>query len=128
MLGDLSRSIGAPLEVGQALLEIAPLDQMVVELEIPEYEIGHIKKGTLARVRLTAGEGDPIEDSIDVIYPNAELRDDVNVFVAKIEIDNRDGLLRPGMRGDAIAYGPIRPWLWSLTRSGWEKALWWIGF
>lgn len=128
VLGDLNRSIGAPLETGQAVLEIAPLDQMVIELEIPDYEIGYVTKGTLAHVRLTAGDREVIEESIDVIYPNAELRDDQNVFVAKIDVMNHDGTLRPGMRGNAIVYGPIRPWLWSLVRSGWEKTLWWIGY
>ena len=128
VLGDLNRSIGAPLETGQAVLEIAPLDEMLVELEIPEYEISHVDKGTLARVRLTAAGGDPIEQPIDAVYPSAELRDDQNVFVAHINVDNRAGTLRPGMRGDAIAYGPVRPWLWSMIRSGWEKTLWWIGY
>ncbi|MCA9136450.1 MAG: efflux RND transporter periplasmic adaptor subunit [Planctomycetales bacterium] len=128
VLGDLNRSIGAPLETGQAVLEIAPLSQMVIELEIPDYEIGYVDKGTIARVRMDAGESEPIEAAIDVIYPNAELRSDQNVFVAKIDVSNRDGSLRPGMRGDAIVYGPIRPWLWSLVRSGWEKTLWWIGY
>ena len=87
-----------------------------------------VESGTPARVRLTAGQGEPIEETVDTIYPSAELRDDQNVFVAKIEVDNSDGKLRPGMRGDAIAYGPLRPWLWSLARSGWEKTLWWIGY
>ena len=82
----------------------------------------------IARIRLTATNGDPIEQPIDGVYPSAELRDDQNVFVAQINVDNSDGTLRPGMRGDAIAYGPIRPWLWSLVRSGWEKSLWWIGY
>lgn len=128
VLGDLNRSIGAPLETGQAVLEIAPLNEMLVELEIPEYEISYVDKGTLARVRLTAAEGDQIEQPIDAVYPSAELRDDQNVFVAHINVDNRAGTLRPGMRGDAIAYGPVRPWLWSMVRSGWEKTLWWIGY
>ncbi|QDV44673.1 hypothetical protein Enr13x_45410 [Stieleria neptunia] len=128
VLGDLNRSIGAPLETGQAVLEIAPLDEMLVELEIPEYEIGYVDRGTLVRVRLTAAEGDPIEQPIDTVYPSAELRDDQNVFVAHLNVDNRAGTLRPGMRGDAIAYGPVRPWLWSMLRSGWEKSLWWIGY
>lgn len=125
--GDLNRSIGAPLETGQAVLEVAPLDQMIVELEIPEYEIGYVDNGTTARVRLTAAN-DEIQRPIDVVYPSAELRDDQNVFVAHLIVDNADGVLRPGMRGDAIVYGPVRPWLWSLARTGWEKTLWWIGY
>ena len=128
VLGDLNRSIGAPLTTGQAVMEIAPLDQMVIELEVPEYEIGYVEKGTASRIRLSAAGGDLIESKIDTVYPSAELRDDANVFIARVEVSNSTGKLRPGMRGDAIAYGPIRPWLWSLTRAGWEKVLWWIGY
>jgi hypothetical protein len=126
--GDLNRSIGAPLEAGQAVMEIAPLDQMVIELEVPEYEIGYISSGAVARVRLNAADGGSIEQPINSVYPSAEIRDDQNVFIATLEVRNPDGKLRPGMRGDAIAYGPLRPWLWSLVRSGWEKSLWWIGY
>lgn len=128
VLGDLNRSIGAPLKMGQSVMEIAPMDRMVIELEIPEYEIGYVSVGTIARVRLNAGDGTAIEQPIDGVYPSAELRDDQNVFVARINVDNSDRKLRPGMRGEAIAYGPIRPWLWSWARSGWEKTLWWIGY
>ena len=42
--GDQERAEGAPLTIGQALFEVAPLDKMVVELAIPEDEITHIKQ------------------------------------------------------------------------------------
>lgn len=126
--GDLRRSIGTPLEMGQSVIEIAPLNQMVIELEIPEYEIGYIDDGMTARIRLNAADGTVIEQPIDSVYPTAELRDDHYVFVALINVDNSHHKLRPGMRGEAIAYGPIRPWLWSWLRTGWEKSLWWVGY
>lgn len=126
--GDLDRSIGSPLETGQLVLEVAPLDKMVVEIEIPESDIGYVQNGTIARVRLTAGNHDKIEQPIENVYPAAELRDDQNVFVGRVPVDNSNGQLRPGMRGEAIAYGPLRPWLWSMVRSGTEKAIWWVGY
>ncbi|KAA5545910.1 efflux RND transporter periplasmic adaptor subunit [Roseiconus nitratireducens] len=126
--GDLDQSIGATLKMGQTVLELAPLDQMVVELEIPDHEIGFIQPNTVARIRLNAGGGDAIEKPLDRLYPAAEVRDDQNVFVACVNLPNADRKLRPGMRGDAIAYGPVRPWLWSMVRTGWERTLWWIGY
>ena len=126
--GDLRRSIGAPLEVGQAVVEVAPLDRMTIEIEIPEYEIGYVEKRSLARIRLSASHRGTIEKQIDQVYPSAEVRDNENVFIARIDVDNSDGDLRPGMRGNAIAYGPLRPWLWSLVRGSYEKLSWWVGF
>lgn len=126
--GDLHRSVGVPLETGQAVLEIASLESMVIELEIPEYDVGYVGVGLPVRVRLSAASDEVIDQSIDAVYPSAQLRDDQNVFVATVNVDNASGKLRPGMRGDAIAYGPVRPWLWSYARTGWERLLWWIGY
>lgn len=128
VFGDLKRSIGAPLEVGQSIAEVAPLDRMMVEIEIPEHEIGYVRADSTARIRLTASNSGAIQKQIDQLYPSAEVRDNANVFVATIEVENGDGDLRPGMRGTAITYGPIRPWFWSYVRSGAEKVLWWIGY
>ena len=128
VMGDLHRSIGAPLDTGQALLEIAPLDRMTIELEIPEYEVGLVNTGTLSRVHIAGADRMTIEATIDGVLPSAELRNDENVFVARMLVENQEGKLRPGMRGEAIAYGPLRPWIWSYLRTGWEKTLWWIGY
>jgi biotin carboxyl carrier protein len=126
--GELERSIGASVEMGQSMIEVAPLDQMVIELEIPEYEIGFVDAGAEAKVRFSSNSTKPIERPIELIFPSAEIRDDQNVFIARMNVENSKAELRPGMHGDAIAYGPMRPWMWSLVRKGWENALWWIGY
>ncbi|MEL6108254.1 MAG: efflux RND transporter periplasmic adaptor subunit, partial [Planctomycetota bacterium] len=120
-------SIGAPLEIGQAMVEVAPLDRMSVEIEIPEYEIGYVQPDSKARIRLTASRRRSIDQAFDQLYPSAEVRDNHNVFIARVDVENSDGDIRPGMRGDAITYGPLRPWLWSFTRGAIEKLLWWVG-
>ncbi len=43
--GELKRAEGARLSLGQTLFEIAPLDQMIVEVEIPESELAHVVAG-----------------------------------------------------------------------------------
>ena len=126
--GDLERFIGSPLEQGQTLMEIAPMNQMVIEIEIPEYEIGYVKRGAESRIKIDAVGGKSIRLPIDDIYPRAEMRDQRNVFVAKIIVDNANHSLKPGMMGDATLYGPLRPWLWSWVRGGYEKLLWWVGY
>ncbi len=126
--GDLDRYVGSPLERGQTLMEVAPMDRMVIELEIPEYEIGYVQLGAQTRIKLDAIGGKSIELPIEEIYPRAELRDDRNVFIAKLEVQNPDRTLKPGMLGQATTYGPLRPWIWSWVRGGVEKILWWIGY
>ena len=127
--GDLDRFVGAPLERGQTLMEVAPMDKLAIEIEIPEYEVGYISEGAMTRVKIGAIGGKSIRlPLISELYPRAELRDEQNVFVGRIDIENTGGLLKPGMLGDATTYGPLRPWFWSWLRSGFERMLWWVGY
>jgi hypothetical protein len=126
--GDLERYVGAPLELGQTLMEIAPLDYMVVEVEIPAHEINYVRRDAETRVRIDSVGGKSLRMRLDELSPVAELRDDRNVFVGRINVANGELQLKPGMRGEAIAYGPLRPWIWSWVRGGVEKVLWWVGY
>ncbi|TWU59918.1 hypothetical protein Poly51_01910 [Rubripirellula tenax] len=126
--GDLDKHIGSPLEQGQTLIEVAPLDQMRLEIDVPEHEIAFVKVGNPARVKINATGGPSIRMPLQTLHPQSELRDEVNVFVGSIDLENTDGNLRPGMQGDAIVYGPLRPWIWSWVRGGFERILWWAGY
>ncbi len=126
--GDLERYVGSPLELGQTLMEIAPLDYMVVEVEIPAHEINYVQRDAETRVRIDSVGGKSLRMRLDELFPAAELREDRNVFVGRIHVNNRDLNLMPGMRGEAIVYGPLRPWIWSWVRGGVERVLWWIGY
>lgn len=126
--GDLERHIGASLEQGQTLIEVAPLSRMMCELAIPEHEISFVQEGFPTRLKFHSVAGPSIHLTLEELHPKSELRDDQNVFVGQIDIDNNDGKLRPGMRGDAIVYGPLRPRAWSWIRGGFERLLWWVGY
>ena len=52
--GDLEDAEGMPLEVGQTLFEIAPLDEMVVEVGIAEDDFAYIRPGMPVTIRLDA--------------------------------------------------------------------------
>ncbi|HUS39576.1 MAG TPA: efflux RND transporter periplasmic adaptor subunit, partial [Pirellulales bacterium] len=52
--GDLERVEGAPLTVGQTLFEIAPLDQMIVEIAIPQSEVAYAQPGMTVQVKLAS--------------------------------------------------------------------------
>jgi len=128
VIGDLQRYEGTSLERGQTLIEVAPMDKMVLEVEIPEYEIGYVGIHAKTRVKIDAIGGPSITLPLQDVFPRSELRDDRNVFIGRIELDNQDGRLRPGMLGEATTYGPMRPWVWSWIRGSVERVLWWIGY
>ncbi len=125
--GDLRHSVGVPLEMGQVLFEVAPLDRVVIEVEIPEHEIGFVEENSAVQVRVDSARMGTVDAVLTRIYPAAQLRDEQSVFVAPIEIDNQSRQYRPGMRGKATTYGPVRPWAWSYLRGMFEQATWLLG-
>lgn len=119
--GDLEKTEGAPLAVGQTLLEVAPLDQMLIELAVPEEDVAYVMEGADVRVQLDAYGGRRWTGVVERVHPRSEIRDDRNVFVAELKFENTEGLLRPGMNGTAKITGPRRPLAWNLFHKAWDK-------
>ena len=88
--GDLERSEGAPVTVGQAVYEIAPLDRMIVEIEVKDEEISHVVEGQKAVVKLDAYPGEVWKGRIDKIHPRSEIRETNNVFIAEVSLGEGD--------------------------------------
>lgn len=118
--GTLNWAEGAPLEIGEALFEIAPLDQMVVEVAVPDSEISHVREAQSVHIRLEALPDSDQTLQLERIHPRAELRDDANIFVAEAAVDNSQGLLRPGMKGRASIQTAPQPVYWILFHKPWN--------
>ncbi len=126
--GDLEKAEGAPLTIGQTLFEVAPLDRMSVEVNVPEEDIGSVQPEMQVVANLEAFPDDPIIGSLDRIHPQAELRDKESVFVAEFQLGNPQQRLRPGMNGSAQIRGPKRSLGWILFHKPWtslRRALAW---
>jgi RND family efflux transporter MFP subunit len=121
--GDLEKAEGAPLTIGQSLFEIAPLDRMVVEVAIPQEEIQYAAAGQQVELRLDAYPRRSWQATIEKIHPRTEMRDDQSVFIAELELDNPDGLLRPGMKGRSKISCARHPLVWNWFHRPWEKLL-----
>lgn len=126
--GDLKDTEGVPLETGQSLFEVAPLDRMVVEVSIPEEDVWHVRPDMTLNLRLDALPGQSVEATILRIHPRAELRDHENVFVAEAEMDNTEKRLRPGMRGDAKISTGHRLLGWNLFHKPVAYVTGWLGW
>ncbi len=126
--GDLQEEEGIPLEVGQVLFEVAPLDKMVVELAVPEDDVNAIRSWMPVRIKLDAFPWQPYDAQVDRIHPRSEIRDDQNVFIAEVPLENATRALHPGMRGHArIAAGSARLG-WILFRRPLAAVLQWLGW
>ncbi len=120
--GDLRRAEGQPVQQGQVLFEIAPLTEMILEIDVPDREISHVAAGQRARFRLEAFAGEPLASAIEKVHPESEQRDGRNVFIAEATVHDtaRQLELRPGMRGRAVIETNRRPLIWILGHRLWD--------
>jgi biotin carboxyl carrier protein len=125
--GDLERTEGAPVTSGQALYEIAPLDRMIVEVEIHDEDIAQAEVGQKASVKLDAYPGTTWDGRIDKIHPRSEIRDAKNVFIAEVSLPEGCETLRPGMKGTATITTASHTLLWNLLHKAWYTTLKWLG-
>ena len=113
--GDLSQSIGAPVEVGDVLFEVAPLQDYRVIMEIDERDMAGITKSKTGQVVIKAIPGQPVDIVIDQIVPMAISGDGKTYFRVEGQFDNPATDLRPGMEGIArISVGEQKLlWIWT---------------
>lgn len=126
--GDLRKAEGAPLTTGQTLFEIAPLDEMVIEIGIPEDDITHVAVGQSVEAVLNALPDRSWVGQITRIHPRTELVDQDYVFVAEVHFKNDLGLLRPGMKGRAKITTASHPLGWNLFHKAVDQVRFWTGW
>lgn len=126
--GDLKRSEGVPLKTGDRLFEIAPLDQMLVEVAIPEPDIRHVSDAQQVTVLLDAFPNETLTGKVKRIHPRSEVRDEQHVFIAEVELDAAHDRLRPGMKGAAKISAGSRQLGWIAFHRPWEAFLMWVGW
>ncbi len=131
LVGDLDRAQGIPVNQGDVLFEIGPVNQMITELMIPAYDISLIEIGDEVSVRLSSFPGENWNTKITKIRPQAESIDGKTIFVAEanLVLSSADGpVLRAGMKGRASVRGDEAPLAWVITRRLWgyiQTTLFW---
>lgn len=126
--GDLQRVEGAPVTTGQTLMEIAPLDNVLVEVAVPEQSVTYAQEEAVTSVTLEAFPGQHWTGTIQNIHPRAEIRGAEQVFVAELELANRQAALRPGMQGQARVSAGWVPTGWILFHQPYVALTQWLGW
>ncbi len=85
---------------GTILLTMADLNLVQVRTLVDETDIGKIRKGLSSRVTVDAFPNQPFDGEVLKIEPQAETQQNVTMFPVLIRIENRNGLLKPGMNAD----------------------------
>jgi HlyD family secretion protein len=85
---------------GTVLLRMADLGLVQVRTLVDETDIGKIEVGQRATVTVDAYPNRPFQGAVLKIEPQAITEQNVTMFAAQVRIDNRAGLLRPGMNSE----------------------------
>lgn len=115
--GDLSHTLGAPVERGQVLFEIAPLNGYRMALHVKEADIAYIKSGQHGFLALSAAPSERLEFVIEDIIGVALTDDHRNGFRVEARLESNLAQLRPGMHGVGKIETTERSlfWIWSHT-------------
>ncbi len=115
--GDLSQSLGAPVETGQVLFEVAPLDSYQVVLEVDEHDVAGLESGQYGQLIIAALPQSSFKLSVDRVVPVAVSGQARNYFRVEASLEQPSTLLRPGMRGVAKVTMEQRTLLWIWTHA-----------
>nr|MCS5569175.1 efflux RND transporter periplasmic adaptor subunit [Pseudomonadales bacterium] len=85
---------------GTLLLKMADLSRVQVRMLVNEIDIGKMKPGVSATVNVAAYANRPFQGEVIKVEPQATTVQNVTMFPVLIDLENREGLLRPGMNAD----------------------------
>ena len=125
--GDLTQSLGSPVERGQILFEIAPLHDYRVKLEVDERDIGQVKIGQTGNMILNALPTDRLPIIVEKITPVSTAEEGVNFFFVEARLDKASVHLLPGMEGFSKVSIERRKliWIWTHDLIDWLRLWMW---
>ncbi len=113
--GDLRKSVGAVLQLGDPLFQVAPRDRWTVEIEVPQHAVEHVAPGLSGEFVAIADPTQAMSLALSRLRSGAELRRGSNVYVAEAEMTTDSPWVKSGMEGVARIQVGERRILWVLT-------------
>ena len=99
-LGQVIASATNSASGGTVLLKMADLTRVRVRALFNETDIGAVVPGQPATVTVDAFPDRPFGGTVEKIEPSAVIQSSVTMFPVLVTLDNREGLLKPGMNGE----------------------------
>lgn len=127
--GDLSRAIGSPVQRGQVLYEIAPLDAFKLVIQVSQKSIRHVQQGQSGYLVLSALPHDNIPFVITSVASVFSEHEQDTAYRVEAEITGNWQNLRPGMSGYAKINTGKKPYAWLIAHPLWDwlaLKLWWL--
>jgi hypothetical protein len=125
---DLEKRVGGPVEAGEMLFEVAPLEALRADLFVTEDRVLDLTEGYRGQLACAAHPGDYLGIEVERVSPVAELRDSQNVFRVRVRFEDERSWLRPGMQGLAkVDAGPrLLIWIWTREMVNFVRMKLWV--
>lgn len=125
--GDLTQSLGAPVERGNVLFELAPLDAYRIIMKVDERDITGIAVKQPGSLVLSSLPDDEIPLVVEKITPVSVAEQGRNFFRVEAVARGSTAQLRPGMEGVGKIEVERRKlfWIWTHKLTHWVRMWFW---
>ena len=125
--GDLSQSLGSPVERGNVLFELAPLDTYRVILKVDERDITNTQVGQHGWLALSSMPQEKLSMTVQKITPVSVVEEGRNYFRVEAAVTSSTQKLRPGMEGVGKIEVDERRliWIWTYKLVHWVRMWFW---
>lgn len=125
--GDWSRKLGVPVNKGDLLFQVAPLDQYRVNLLVSDKDISQLEIGQTGKLVLTSLPKERLSFRVSSISTVSEGESGQPVFRVDGSLADTIGNYRPGMQGVArVSVGERRRlWIWTHKLTDWLTLRFW---
>lgn len=115
--GDLSQSIGGPVERGKLLFEMVPDEGFKILAQVDEKDISFIEKSQSGTLIFNSLPKKKFQFSLSKITPVSTAADGRNTFRVEASLQDTSDRLRPGMKGFGKITIGRKPLIWLWTRT-----------
>jgi multidrug resistance efflux pump len=125
--GDLTQALGAPVEAGEVLFEVAPLESYRLILQVDDRDIGEIREGQAGELILSAMPQIKHPFTVIQVTPVSISEEGRNYFRVEGKLDEVSDRLRPGMEGFGKVHVDRRRliWIWTHELIDWIRMKTW---
>jgi HlyD family secretion protein len=102
--GTVIQSASSNVSGGTALFVMADLGSMQVRTLVDETDMGELRAGMETAVRVEAYPDRTFRGLVEKIEPLAQVEQNVTMFPVIVSLDNRSGLLKPGMNAEVEVF------------------------
>lgn len=100
-IGDAVSSILVLGSQATLVMTLGDMHKVYVKGKVDESDIGQVRVGQLARIKVESYPNHPFSGTVTKIYPMGVEKDNVTTFEVRVSVDNPEGLLKADMSANA---------------------------